>query len=285
MINSIIKPMLLSGSDVVSTENDIIHEVKLDGFRCILKMINSKLYLQSRHGNFTKGFPEIESAYGYINANEVILDGEMICIKDGHPDFELVMSRYMANRKDTVHRLSLSCPAIYYAFDILYKDGKVLTSLPLIERKKILEATVSPNNNIKIVDYYVGKGQEISNMSKKMDLEGIVEKKINSRYTLNARSKDWIKIKNYRFTQCVITGLRKGKFALYLADEKLNPLGICEFAPPAERKALYKVIPYAKNDEDKDQIYFKPLIRCKVKHIGFTSRGYLHTPALTSLVV
>ena len=93
---------------------------------------------------------------------------------------------------------------MFVCFDILY-DGTLLINLSLEERKEILEKY--EDNDIFIKSKYIKKdGKKLFNIVKKMNMEGIVAKKINSKYQINERSNDWLKIKNYQKGEFVVLG-------------------------------------------------------------------------------
>lgn len=281
--------MLLTKTNKLSDKNNLIHEVKLDGWRAVLKLSDGQVTLQSRHGKIaTKNFPEIVTAAKQaINAKEVILDGEVVCSgENGIPDFEKVMYRYMLSNKREIQKQSLVSPATFFAFDILYKDGKRLTDLPLTDRKKILESAVSNTANLRKHDFYVGQGETLLSFSKDYGFEGVIEKEPNSPYIMGSRVNFWRKLINYLTMDCVITGYNKNDFSLLLADPTSNrPLGTLKFMPSKERFVFYNVAKELKIDEDKNTVFLEPLISCKVKTIGKTHKGYPRTPSFVEFII
>jgi len=178
--------------------------------------------------------------------------------------------------------------AKFFIFDILYLDGKKTMDIPLIQRKELLSKLLTDNPFIVPVDYYLGKekGEQLQQLTQTYGIEGICEKEPNSTYNLNTRSENWRKLVNYKVTNCVITGFKKNDFGLYIANEEdLQPLGTCEFMAPKYKKVLYEVTKSIVVDEDTEKVTLKPLIICKIKHIGFTKNGYLRTPAFQEFIV
>ena len=85
-----------------------------------------------------------------------------------------------------------------------------MTSLPLTERKKILEGQVKENDRVLLSSYILGRGKRFFQEAKKKKLEGIVAKRLNSVYEIGKRSKSWLKLKNLMTLDCVIGGFTKG---------------------------------------------------------------------------
>jgi bifunctional non-homologous end joining protein LigD len=91
-------------------------------------------------------------------------------------------------------------PQHFYAFDILWLDGRDLRGLPLIERKRLLRELVPPQPApVLYVDHVAGRGVRLFRAVCEMDLEGIVAKLGTGPYTPEAAS--WVKIKNRTYTQ------------------------------------------------------------------------------------
>lgn len=287
MLNSYIKPMLLNKKETPFSDDNYIFEWKVDGVRCIahIDQQNKKVFLHSRHGkDCTIAFPELQSLIECTSHN-VILDGELTVLNDyGKPDFEATMRRYLARNDMLVKKL----PVQYIVWDILF-NGKDLTNLPLEKRKEILLKIVKPNDTLKLIDYIPGNGIDLFEGVKKLDLEGIVAKRKDSRYCLDTRSSEWLKIKNYRQSECLILGYRIKEFCLYLGQERedghIQNVGICEFGMNANEKAAFLGV--AKDIEvrrNKNFVWLKPLIKCKIQHTGTTGTGKLREPIFKEFV-
>ncbi|HDH91369.1 MAG TPA: DNA ligase [Candidatus Aenigmarchaeota archaeon] len=208
-----IKPMLAFPSGVFNS-NEWLFEEKFDGTRCIayvdkekksVKMLNRRMIF------FEKRYPEFQDLWKHVNAKKVILDGEIVVLKNGKPDFYLLEEREHVEETLRVEILSELNPATYFIFDILYLNGKDLTSLPLIERKKFLKEVVEETERIKIVKYVIGEGKKLFEEVKKKGFEGIVAKKIDSVYEIGKRSKNWLKIKFLKTLDAIICGYTKGE--------------------------------------------------------------------------
>lgn len=87
------------------------------------------------------------------------------------------------------------CPASFVAYDILYYKDKVLTGLPLLDRKRFLTDSISENSSISISRYIDTHGIALYNLAKEQELEGVVGKKKDSLYWFGKRTKEWNKVK------------------------------------------------------------------------------------------
>lgn len=277
MLFTPIKPMLLHKSSTVAAGN-FIHQLKLDGFRCLLHIEGSRVKLFTRHQNdCTSQFPELSGVQ--LNASSAILDGEMIAFgPDGKPDFELVMSRFQSSRKNpkvSVH---------YAAFDVLMINGQSVMHLPLSSRLELLHELVATSELLSVVESHVD-GEALYKAVKASGLEGIVSKRKDSRYTLDHRSKEWLKLKNYQFADVSISGIRKNEFGWALQFEDGSYAGVCEFVPPEARTVFRQISKQLVRSENQKWTYLDPLIRCRVKYQCITRSGLLRSPSFVEFIL
>jgi ATP-dependent DNA ligase len=149
--------------------------------------------------------PELADIYKQIKKS-CILDGELIVIKDGKPDFFEIQRRSLTSNKFKIERMSKQSPATFTAFDILYYDGEQLTGKTLTERKRILETAFTENERLALSRYIEGQGVAFFELAKQHELEGIVAKRKDSIYKLDTRTKDWIKVKHLIDDDFVVCG-------------------------------------------------------------------------------
>jgi bifunctional non-homologous end joining protein LigD len=215
-----IKPMLATLVDKPFNNKDWVFEVKWDGIRSIFYLHKTKdiFKLQSRNGiDITHRYPEIiDSLKQTIKCSEsVIVDGEIVVLnKEGYPEFGSHKERMSINSNREISKLSKTIPATYFLFDILYYDGQDLRKRDYINRREILNEVISQSNNkkrVRISDYIEQQGVAVFENIKKMNLEGIIAKRKNSKYIQGTRSKDWLKIKNSKTQDCVVIGYTSGE--------------------------------------------------------------------------
>lgn len=185
-----------------------------DGTRTIAYIDKEKksVRLLNRRGNFfEERYPELQEIWKDVDAEKVILDGEVVVFKKGRPDFYLLEEREHISSKARIELLADLNPATYIVFDILHKDGQDLVELPLAERRSILEKTVKESKRLLLSIYVIGKGNEFFKEVKKRGLEGVVAKRMSSTYQIGKRSKDWLKIKALQTLDCIICGYTEGE--------------------------------------------------------------------------
>ncbi|MFE0508187.1 ATP-dependent DNA ligase [Peribacillus butanolivorans] len=273
-----ISPMLLHKTEQPFEDVDFITELKLDGIRLILSRFENQIRLYTRHNNeVTSKFPELLQL---DIPNGTILDGEIIVTdRQGKPDFEAMMERFQSKNSEHVIQ--------YCVFDVIYYKGLKVTHLPLHERKELLEEIVEDSNLICKVRWMYGNSTAYFDLVKQQGLEGIVQKKANSKYQINKRSHDWLKVINYQYSDAVITGLRKDEFGLLLGIEENNrikPAGIMEFVTPAARMQFYSQYQDLIVEENKKFIYLDPKIKCRVKFRNYTKNGLLRIPSFVEYI-
>jgi DNA ligase D-like protein (predicted ligase)/DNA ligase D-like protein (predicted 3'-phosphoesterase) len=220
------QPMLAREVEKPFSDTDWIFEIKWDGFRAIAYVKNKKVSLFSRNGiDLIHNFSELEELAQL--AENVVLDGEIVVIKDGKSSFQAVQERGKAVKQGDIDRERVSLPAEYIVFDILEKDGKSLLDMPLMERKKILQNSVEEGEYVTISDFVEEKGEEYFNAAIENNLEGVIAKRKDSKYHPGSRSPDWLKIKKLKAVDCIIFGYTKGTGARAKTFGALI-LGLCD---------------------------------------------------------
>jgi DNA ligase 1 len=271
-----ISPQLLHKVDEPLNDDSLIVELKLDGFRCIWTKYEEKVRIYTRHGNeITNMFSELI----YIDIpSGTVLDGEIIVTDElGRPDFEAVMERFKSKKSN--YQISFS------VFDVIYHNNKKITHLPLLERKEILETVILEDTPLlNKVKWIVGNGIQYFDLIKQLDLEGVVFKRINSKYSINKRSHDWLKLINYKYEEVYISGLRKDEFGLVLSFKDGMYAGLMEFMPKQNRKELYQQYKDFVVEETDKFIYLKNKIQCKVKYRNLTKNNLLRIPSFVEFV-
>lgn len=193
-----VKPMLATLVDKPFDKPGWTYEVKWDGYRAVAYVNKGEAALSSRNNkSFTEKYYPITKAMESWPINAV-LDGEILVIgDDGKADFGALQNW----RSETDGHL------IYYAFDLLWYEGKNLMDLPLSERQAILKEVLPTNDdNIRLSQVFTASGLDFFEAARKMGLEGIMAKRADSTYIPDARSKDWLKVKVNQRQEVVIGG-------------------------------------------------------------------------------
>lgn len=198
-------------------------QYKFDGLRVQVHKDQDKVYLFSRNlENMTHMFPElIEATKKQVKAKTAILDTETLAYNTESEEFLPFQETTKRRRKHDIEEMAQKLPLKAFVFDILYKDGKSLIDEPLDKRLKILEETVKtddvliPSKN-QIIEDPKTLGLLLDDAISK-GLEGLVVKKIESKYEAGGRNFNWVKLKRhsqgelYDTIDCVILGYISGK--------------------------------------------------------------------------
>jgi bifunctional non-homologous end joining protein LigD len=205
------KPMLARLAPQPFSSDAWIFEIKWDGFRAIA-YVDETLSLRSRNNKeLIHVFPEMEELKQL--ASNVVLDGEIVVVKDGKTDFQALLERSQATSPVEIDLQEKRSPVVYVVFDILEKDGETLVDLTLTERKRILKASVKEGKHVLLSDFVETEGEAYYKIALEKGLEGVMAKKKDSFYEPGVRSGNWLKIKKLGSCDCVIVGYTKGSGA------------------------------------------------------------------------
>ena len=180
-----------------------LYEVKWDGIRAVALVEEDGYRLLSRAGNdLTGNYPEL-APLARLPAGTIV-DGEIVVFNEGRPDFEYVLRR---DRRAGSPE-SAATPACYLVFDLMYREFAPLTELPLLERRRPLADLVDGcgSGHVVLSDGLVGAGVAFYREVCGRNLEGVVAKRVDSRYLPGRRSDAWIKIKRRISYHCVVLG-------------------------------------------------------------------------------
>lgn len=193
-------PMLSTpGSVKRLTKGQWVFEGKWDGYRLIAEADHGKLSLRSRRGrDVTAEYPQLQALAADLADHHVILDGEAVALDEaGVPSFREMQNRARSARVE------------FWAFDILYLDGRSLLRAKYTDRRRLLEALASGGGLI-VPDALEGDGAEALEFARKKGWEGVIAKKRDSTYQPGRRSSSWIKDKIWSTQEVVIGGWRAG---------------------------------------------------------------------------
>lgn len=207
-------PMLASAGTHVPTGEEWSHEVKWDGVRAIARL-EGGLRLTSRNGNdITGAWPEVARA---PDARDLVVDGEIIALNErGLPDFRVLAERIHVRKATAVARLAERIPATFMAFDLLRHDGEDLTSRSLAERRARLEALDLAGTGWQVPSTY-DDGAMLFEATRTQGLEGIVSKRVESRYRPGERTQNWLKFAHRHRGSYVVGGWRPQTGGTHLA--------------------------------------------------------------------
>jgi bifunctional non-homologous end joining protein LigD len=206
-------PMLAEAGQPPRDESRWSYEVKWDGVRAIAYVKPGRLRLESRNLNeITDAYPEVRGILLDLGMHEAVLDGEIVAFDDaGKPSFERLQRRMHVTSPTAVKRLARSTPVVYAVFDLLYLDGESLMALAYEERRERLEGLALSGPAWRVPAAHRGAGRALLAATKSQGLEGVVAKRLGSRYEPGRRNGAWIKIKHVRQQELVIAGWLPGE--------------------------------------------------------------------------
>ncbi|MEL1244612.1 DNA ligase D [Flavobacterium sp. DGU11] len=287
------KPQLATLADAAFDSDEWIFENKYDGYRALIQIHKGKVKLVSRNSlSFNSKYKDLVDAFSGIK-DDMILDGEIV-VEDEKGLSHFQWLQYFAENPG---RGKLKC----YVFDILYFNGYDLTSLDLLQRKRILEAILPQTDEIIYSGHVVGEGIKAMKEVEEKGTEGLIAKKITSHYHVNKRSKEWLKIKVTKEQEMVIGGFtepkgsRSGFGSLllgYYEDGKLQYSGkVGTGFNEGSLKDMYekltaleqKTSPFAVRPKEPKVHWIKPELVAQIKYSEWTETNSLRHPVFIAL--
>jgi bifunctional non-homologous end joining protein LigD len=184
--------------DHVPVGNGWLHEMKYDGYRCLLAIGGEGAFAYTRSGlDWSEHFNRITKAAAGLKVQSALIDGEAVVLDpDGKSNFQALHVSFKGGKADV----------IYYAFDLLEINGDDLTALPQVERKRRLARLLGSRKGIiRYSEHVVGQGEKLLTQFCDAGLEGVISKQVDARY-VGARSKAWVKTKCILRQEFVIVG-------------------------------------------------------------------------------
>ncbi|MFA6298745.1 MAG: non-homologous end-joining DNA ligase [Nocardioides sp.] len=208
------RPMLATKGTHVPSGAEWSHEVKWDGVRILADAgadpgadPAGRVRMTSRNDNdVTAAWPELcESPLG---GRDLLVDGEVIALNErGVPDFRVLQDRMHTRNATTARRLSQQVPATFMIFDLLRLDGSDLTDLPLEKRREVLSGLDLAGSTWQVPASY-DDGAMLFDATLQQGLEGIVSKRLSSRYVFGQRTPHWLKFAHRHRLSYVVGGWR-----------------------------------------------------------------------------
>lgn len=299
-----LQPMLATLVDAPFDDPGWEYEVKWDGYRALAYLNKGQADLRSRNKkSFNDKFYPIYQQLQKWKVNAVI-DGEIVVINGkGLSDFNALQN----------WRSEADGELVYYAFDILWLEGKSLIHLPLTDRKAVLQSIVDENSPIQLGYSIAAEGNAFFEAAKKMGLEGVIAKKSDSEYYPGIRTRDWLKIKVNKRQEVIIAGytLNEGSSKLFSAlllaayergelhyvgkvgtgfTEKQQKEMIALFKPLVTKKSPFKETPdynkpsrFRPNPPHANATWLKPELVCEISFTEITADGVFRHPSFEGM--
>jgi len=182
------------------------YEFKRDGVRAVTAVAGDQVRAQSRNDKpLTDTYPELAELQDLLDV-AVVLDGEVVALgPGGRPDFGLLQTRMQ--RRTPSAELLRATPVLYYVFDLLHLDGVDLTKLSYEDRRVMLDDLQLDGPSVRVPPRFVDvEGAAILSTAAEHGIEGVVAKRIGSRYEPGKRSRSWIKTPLRRNMEVIVGG-------------------------------------------------------------------------------
>ena len=295
-----IDPMLLLRTDNLPADSDRWeYQLKLDGYRAIAFKTGGNTHLRSRNDNdFSIRYPGVVKGLANL-PDETVLDGEVIALDDdGRPSFS-ILQNYGSSK----------APVLYFVFDVMVLAGRDVMKEPLEARRELLEKKILPklSEPVRYAAPLDASLPDLIESVKAQGLEGLVAKRIGSRYEAGLRSGAWQKMRVNRAQEFVIGGYTIGTrtfdalvFGYYQGDGLIYAARTRNGFTPVVRERLFKKfrslevkdcpfvnLPEAKSGrwgagltaaKMKDCRWLKPILVAQIEFLEWTGENHLrHT--------
>ena len=277
-----IEPALATSVDKVPGGRRWLHEIKFDGYRVQVHLVNGAVKVFTRRGNdWTKRFRKIADDAWHIAAGSAIIDGEVVVPADsGTTDFSVLQNELKGK----------STKIVLVAFDLLYLNGYDLRKLPLVERKAHLKKIID-GTDVQLSESFEVDGPDMYAHACKVGLEGVISKVRDSAYT-SGRINNWVKKTCAQRETLTIAGFaldgnkwdgiyvgrRKGKDLVYAGKvdhgfDKATAADLRKRLTPLIRKTQ----PYTKRIAHK-AIWVEPELMAEIEYRAKSAEGKVRHP-------
>ena len=241
-----VTPMAAQAVKALPEGAEWLYEPKLDGYRALLLKDEAQIRILSRNEKeLAPMYPGVAAAGLHLNAAQAVIDGEIVALaEDGRPSFQALQHR-ASHPKHLI---------VFYAFDVLYLNGRNLMGEPLVKRRTQLPEIIGQSPTIRLSRDLPGSAAAIVQALRAAGIEGVVAKRRSSTYQPGERSSDWVKLKLEQQQELVIGGYRaQGSMSLdallvgYYQGKTLQFAGKVRagFTPHIRRELLERLKPLA----------------------------------------
>jgi len=304
-----VEPMLATlTKDLPHDEHHYAFEVKWDGVRAIAYVDGGQARFESRRGgDITSRYPELRGLGPALGSTAAAFDGEIVAFEGERPSFERLQRRMHVGNERAIRRLMGEVPVVYVIFDLLWLEGHSTLELPYRDRRKLLDELAPQGPSWQTPAAREGDGSALLDATRRLGLEGVVAKRLDSAYEPGRRSRAWLKVKNQNSQEFVVGGWLPGKGArssslgalLVGYYESTEPGARLRYAgrvgtglTESELRRLVDLLeplrrdtsPFTPAPRVKDSTYVEPELVAEVRFTEWTRAGVVRAPAYLGLV-
>ena len=208
-----LRPMKATSGELPVPDEGWAYEVKWDGMRILAFVADGVAKLHTSNLiDATNRFPELAGLVGALEGHEAILDGEVVAFDDNdQPSFGRLQQRMHISNAVEARRLSADVPVTFVVFDLVHLDGHDMISLEYRDRRRLLGDLLENGGGWLVPNHREGDGAALLEAAGQQGLEGVVAKRLDSRYEPGKRSPNWRKVKVRRRQELVIGGWLPGE--------------------------------------------------------------------------
>jgi bifunctional non-homologous end joining protein LigD len=289
-------PMMATLEREVPRGDGWAFEVKWDGYRAVAYVRGGECTLVSRNDKpLTQRFPQIaKEIVKAVRTPNAVLDGEVCALDEqGRASFSEMQKG--------------SNMLVYYVFDVLEVDGVPLVDLAFTERHQRLERLLDKRNRVVRVSETFDDGDALLDAAREQQLEGIMAKRVDSRYFPGKRTRDWLKIKTHGREEFIVAGYthgggrragtlgslilatREGGELRYVGnvgtgftDKEIRSL-MAKLKPLRRDTSPFAVVPKMPRVRKDEIVWTEPKLVAEVEYVEYTHDGRLRAPSYQGL--
>ena len=289
-------PQLATLVDAPPKGEGWLYEVKFDGYRVLARIEGDDVRLFTRNGNdWTARMPVLHRELRKLGLASAWLDGEVVVLDPkGNPSFQLLQNAFDSSKTSNM---------VFFVFDLPHFGGYDLTRVPLVERRKVLEAALASaaTPHVRYSETFEGPVEELLEGACRKGLEGLIGKRADAPYS-SGRSTAWVKVKCSRRQEFVIAGYTDpkgsrtgfGSLLLGVHDENgelvyagnvgtgFDQAGLASLYAKLEDLATDKM-PFASRPKGVKAHWVRPRLVAEVAFSEWTSDGRVRHPVFHGL--
>ena len=293
-------PMLATLADTVPRGDGWIYEIKWDGYRIIATVAGGEPELRTRKDqDYTKRFENVaKELVKALKTPDCVVDGEVCALDEqGRPSFSAMQQG------------KAGTPIVYYVFDLLEVEGEPLVDLPLEERRERLEKLLDKRNKTVRFSESFDDGEALLAAAEKQGLEGIMAKRLGSRYLpgqavarvaegqgprpagvrdrrLHAGQGTPRRARSARSCSATYEGgelVYVGNVGTGFNDKRDRPAPRASCKPLERKTPPFREVPKMPRVRKGDVVWVEPKLVAEVEFVEWTHDGHLRAPSYKGL--